>query len=75
MDAAFRVDQLNVDAHPIAAALDAALERIAHIQVAADLFEIDRLTFVGEGRVAADHKRAIMRERSVVRLSVTPSTK
>ena len=69
------VDKLHVDAHPIAAALHATLQNIAHIQVAADLLNIDRFAFEREGRIARDYRRPPMRERSVVRLSVTPSTK
>ncbi len=37
MIAAFGVDELNVDAHAIPAALDAALQHIADIQLAPDL--------------------------------------
>ena len=54
MIAAFGVDELDVDTHPIAATLSASFENIANIQLAPNLLEIDRLTFVREGRVAAD---------------------
>ena len=37
MIAGFGVDELHVDAHAVAAALDAALEHIADVQLAADL--------------------------------------
>jgi hypothetical protein len=36
-------DQLNVNAHPIFAALDAAFEHVAHVEVAPDSLEIGRL--------------------------------
>ena len=58
MIARFGVDQLNVDPHPLAAALHASLEHIARIQLTADLLEIARLALVGEGRVAPDHQHA-----------------
>ena len=58
MIAALGVDQLHVDAHAISAALDAAFEHVADVELAPDLFEIDRLALVGEGGVAADHEHA-----------------
>ena len=36
-DCRFRVDELHVDAHAVSAALDAAFEHIAHIELAPDL--------------------------------------
>ena len=56
MIARFGVDELNVDAHAASAALNAALEDIADIQLAPDLLQIDVLALVGEGRVAPDHE-------------------
>ena len=58
MIARFGVDQLDVDAHAISAALNAALEDIADVQVAPDLLHVDRLAFVGERGVAGDHDSA-----------------
>ena len=58
MTAGYGVDELHVDAHAAAAALDAALEDIADVQLAADLLQIDGLPLVGEGGVAPDHERA-----------------
>ena len=58
MIARFGVDQLDVDAHAVSAALDAALEHIADVQLAPDLLQIDGLALVSEGRVAPDHERA-----------------
>ena len=75
MTAEFGVDELHIDAHAASAALDAAFQHIAELQLTADLLQIDGLALVGERGVAPDHERARMRERSVVRLSVTPSTK
>ena len=58
MIARFGVDELDIDAHAVSAALDAALEDIADVQLAADLLQIDGLALVGEGGVAPDHERA-----------------
>jgi hypothetical protein len=55
MIARFGVDELHVDTHATSAALDAALQHIAHIQLAPDRLHIERLAFVGEGRIAGDH--------------------
>ncbi len=43
MIARFGVDELHVDAHAVSAALDAALEDIADVQLAADLLQVDGL--------------------------------
>ena len=43
MIAGFGVDELDVDAHAVAAALNAALEDIADVQLAPDLLQIDGL--------------------------------
>ena len=75
MIARFGVDELHIDAHAVSAALNAALEDIADVQLAPDRLHVERLALVGERRVAGDHEAPRMRERSVVRLSVTPSTK
>ena len=48
------VDELGVDPHPAGAALDAALENIADVELAPDLPRLDRLALVGEGGVARD---------------------
>jgi len=58
MIACFGVDELHVDAHSNAVALDAALEHIADVQLAPDRLHVERLAFVGERRVAGDHDRA-----------------
>ena len=68
MSARFSIDELHVDAHAVAAALDAALEDIADIQLTTNLLQIDSFAFEGESGVAADHERASNSgERSVVR--------
>ena len=54
----FGVDELDIDAHAVSAALDAALEDIANVQLAPDLFQIDGLALVSEGSVAPDNERA-----------------
>lgn len=58
MRVAGRVDQLGVDAHPVAGALDAAFDDIAHGQFAADLFGAFRLHAVGQGALGRDHEHA-----------------
>ena len=58
MIACFGVDELHVDAHPVPAALDAAFEDVADVQLAADRLQIDGFALVCEGRVAPDHERA-----------------
>ena len=58
MTAGLSVNELNVDAHAVPAALDAALEDIADVQLAADLLQIDGFALVGECGVAPDHERA-----------------
>ena len=55
MIAALGVDELDVDPHAVAAALDAALEHIADVQFAPDRLRVDGLAFVGERRIAGDH--------------------
>jgi hypothetical protein len=55
---ALDVDELYVDAHSIAATLDASLEDIPDIQFASDLLQIDGFAFVSECGVPTDHKRA-----------------
>ena len=58
MIAALGVDELDIDAHPAAGALNAALEHIADVQLAPDLLHIDAPALVGEGGVAPDHEGA-----------------
>ena len=58
MTAGLGVDELHVDAHAIPAALNAALEDVPDIQVAADGLHVERLALVSEGRIAGDHDGA-----------------
>jgi hypothetical protein len=52
------IDQLHVEAQPVAAALHAPLQPISHVQVTADLPQVDCLTLVREGGVPGDNERA-----------------
>src|SRR5271166_1046398 len=56
--AGFGVDELHVEAHAVSAALNAALEDIADVQLAPDRLHVERLAFVGERRIAGDHDGA-----------------
>ena len=58
MIARLGVDELHVDAHAVSAALNAAFEDIADVQLAPDRLHVERLAFVCEGRIAGDHERA-----------------
>ena len=58
MIAGFGVDQLHIDAHAISAALNAPLQHITNVQLAADLLQIDGSALVGESGVPPDHERA-----------------
>lgn len=66
--------QLGIQAVTIAAALHRSFQYVA-VQLTADLPDVDGLSLEGEGGMRAMTKEPAMRERSVVRLSVTPSTK
>ena len=58
MTASFGVDELHVDAHAVSAALNAAFEDIADVQLAPDRLHVERLAFVGKRRIAGDHDGA-----------------
>ena len=58
MRAGLGVNKLDVNAKPVAAALNAALQNVAHVQFAPDLLHVEGLAFIGECRVARDHERA-----------------
>ena len=66
---------MNVDAHAISAALNTALEDIADVQLAPDRLHVDGLPLYVNAVLRAITTAPRIRERSVVRLSVTPSTK
>ena len=58
MGAGLRVNKLRIDAHPMAAALYAALENVAHAEFAPNLARVDRLAFVSERGVSRDDEGA-----------------
>ena len=58
MIGALGVNELHIDAHAVSAALDAALEDIADVQVAPDRLHVEQLALVRERRVAGDHDGA-----------------
>src|ERR1700722_8375197 len=53
------VDELDVYAHPVGAALNASFKNVAHVEIAADLLGVDRFTLVRGGGVARDHNRIV----------------
>ena len=59
MRVGFRVDQLGVDADPIARPPDAPFENIAHTKLAADLLGIDSFGLIGERGIARDNEHAL----------------
>ena len=65
MPSVLRVDQLAGDPHPIARPADAALEDVAHAELAADLLDVDGFALVGKGAVASDDEQRLeARQRS-----------
>ena len=58
MRAAFGIDQLHIDAHSRAAALNAALQHITHVQLAPDRSNVNGLVLEGEGGITGDNQRA-----------------
>ena len=59
-----RLDQLGRDAHPVARAPRAALEHVAHAELAPDLLHRHGAPLVGEARIAGDDEEpAILRQR------------
>ena len=57
MQAGLGIDQLGIDPDSLARAADAALQHIAHAELAADLANIERLLPIGQRRDARDHNR------------------
>jgi hypothetical protein len=68
------IDELDVDAHPASSPLHRALEHVANAEFAADPLQFDMLSLV-KAVLRPITKMPAIRDRSVVRLSVTPSTK
>ena len=54
VDAGLGVDQLGVDADAPAGLAHAALDHVAHAELAGHLAHVERLALVGEGRIAGD---------------------
>ena len=52
----FGIDKLHVHSKPIAAPLQRAFEHVPDVQLVTDLFEINRLAFVGECGMSADRE-------------------
>jgi hypothetical protein len=52
------VDELHIDAHAIAAALYAALDDIADVQLAPNCLHVEQLAFVGKRRISGDYDAA-----------------
>src|SRR6266478_4582216 len=53
------IDKLASNANPIAGLSNASLEYVSYSEFAPDLFDIDRLTFVGGARIACDHEQGL----------------
>ena len=51
------VDKLSADADTVARAANAALQHVAHPELAPDLPDVDGLALVLEARIAGDHKQ------------------
>src|SRR6516165_12636756 len=64
MDAGSRVNQLGGNAHATASFTHRTFQDVAHTQLTTNALNIDRLTLVGEGRIAGYHEEpADTRER------------
>src|SRR5262249_25654827 len=50
------IDELCVDANTVASSADAALEHIAHAELACDLADVGCLSFVLKSRISRDHQ-------------------
>ena len=59
MRAAFGVDELGVDAHPVGVALHRAFEHVAHAELLADRLGVEVLALEGEGGVAGDDEAVV----------------
>jgi hypothetical protein len=75
MSAGPHVHELNVYPKSITAALHRTFKYIMDVQLAPDLLEVNRFAFVANAVCRPITNDPMIRERSVVRLSVTPSTK
>ena len=75
MIAGLGIDQLHVHPKPVAAALHRAFQHVADVQLAPDPLHVNALPLKVNAVLRAITNEPLMRDRSVVRLSVTPSTK
>ena len=60
------VDQLSRDTNAVPGSPDTAFEHVAHAQLTADLFHVNRLAPVGEARVKATTNIHLIRARPVM---------
>jgi len=58
MRPALGIDELRVEAHPLARVLHAPFEHVSHAEVTADLTAVDRLALIGERDAARDREDA-----------------
>ena len=66
------VDELRRDTKAVVGALDAALEHVAHLQLAAELPDVLGLVLILEGGVAREHAQVARPDSSVKMSSVKP---
>src|SRR2546423_14969999 len=58
MRAALGIDELRIEAHPLASVLHAAFEHVSHAELTADPAGVDGLALVGKSGAAPDRKDA-----------------
>ena len=76
MRASSCIDQLPGDAHPLACLANRAFQHVSDTEFATDLLHVDRLAFVGEGRIPGDDEQPTDAAMSAVMISSTmPSAK
>ena len=75
MRACLRVHELNVYAKPITGSLHRTFQHVANIQLTTNLLEIGRLPLYANAVCRPMTNEPEMRDKSVVKLSVTPSAK
>jgi hypothetical protein len=57
MNAVHRVYQLRRHTRSVGSLAHRTFEHITHPEFAPDLFDVDRLAFLGEARIAGDHEK------------------
>ena len=75
MDGIASVDQLPVNADPVADFAHAAFEHIAYAKFAGDLLHIDIFTFVRKTGISRDDEEPLIRDSAVMMSSTVPSAK